>query len=31
MEFFVCPCPVTGDIILDGIDQSPPTRMAPAC
>ncbi len=23
MEFFVCPCPVTGDIILDGIDQGP--------
>ncbi len=21
MEFFVCPCPVTGNVILDGNDQ----------
>lgn len=23
MEFFVCPCPETGTVILDGIDQGP--------
>jgi len=23
MEFFTCPCPQTGNVILDGIDQGP--------
>lgn len=23
MEFFVCPCPATGQVILDGNDQGP--------
>ena len=23
MEFFVCPCPVTGNVILDGNNQGP--------
>lgn len=23
MEFFVCPCPVTGNVILNGNDQGP--------
>jgi hypothetical protein len=23
MEFFVCPCPATGNVILDGNDQGP--------
>jgi hypothetical protein len=23
MEFFVCPCPETGNVILDGNDQGP--------
>lgn len=23
MEFFVCPCPMTGTVILDGADQGP--------
>ncbi|BDV44037.1 hypothetical protein GURASL_29600 [Geotalea uraniireducens] len=23
MEFFVCPCPATGNVILDGVDQGP--------
>lgn len=23
MEFFVCPCPATCNVILDGIDQGP--------
>jgi len=28
MEFFVCPCPATGNVILNGYDQGPNKNAA---